>query len=187
MWPSSIRDMQAEFGATGQVSLGDTQQGPPYDVLENLVDDVRMLAGMGATRIPIFELGGTADRFGPEGLRAIVEAAREPMTGAELAASSAEQPYDAQHRETFRQLDAAAVEATNAATAPPGPPDGPNAYPAGCGDPQAVPLPEPGAGGVWLAALPLLAWLHGRRLLSSTGRIRTCKAAAAPSTGRSSR
>jgi hypothetical protein len=156
------RDMQARFGATGQVSLGDTQQGPPYDVLENLVADVRMLAGMGATRIPIFELGSTADRFGPEGLRAIIQAARQPMTGDELAAASTEQPYDAAHRASFRQLDDAAVAMTNAVTAPPGEPDGPNIYPDGCGDPHAVPLPEPAVDLTWLAAIPLLSWLRRR-------------------------
>lgn len=155
------RDMQRHFGASGQVSLGDTQQGPPYDVLENLVADVRMLAGMGATAIPIFELSGTVQKFGPEGLRAIVEAGREPLSGAELAAMAQESEYDRSHREFFRGLDAAAVEMTNAATAPPGEPDGPNAYPDGCGDMHA--LPEPGADLALLGALPLLAWLGARR------------------------
>lgn len=156
-----FRDMQSEFGASGQVSLGDTQQGPPYDVLDNLVNDVRMLAGMGASRIPIFELGGTVSRFGTAGLRAIIEAARDPMSVAELAVAGTEQPYDRQQREFFQQLDQVAVAETTAVTAPPGAPDGPNSYPDGCGDPYALPEPSPGL--AWLGAIPLLAGLRRRR------------------------
>jgi len=139
-YPAQLyRDMQRHFGAAGQVSLGDTTQGPPYDNVDNLIADVRMLAGMGATAIPIFELASVVSHFGTGGLRAIVEAGRQPMSAGELATASQETAYDHQQRETFKQWDAAAVAATNAVTAPPGAPDGPNAYPDGCGDLHALP------------------------------------------------
>jgi hypothetical protein len=155
------RDMQRYFPGTGQVSLGDTTQGPPYDTLEPLVADVRMLAGMGATAIPVFELGGTFSRFGADGVRAIVEAGRQPLSEEDIASMSQESDFDRQQRDSFEQWDAAAVAATNAVTAPPGEPDGPNAYPDGCGDMHA--LPEPRSGLAILGALPLIAWLRRHR------------------------
>ncbi len=135
-----FRDMQREFGAAGQVSLGDTTQGPPYLALADLVADVRMLAGMGATAIPIFELGGTVQRWGAEGVRAIVEAGQQPLDGVELAGMTQESVYDRLQRDTFEALDTAAALLARIVTAPPGAPDGPNEYPDGCGNMHALPL-----------------------------------------------
>ena len=131
-------------------------------MIENLIADVRMLAGLGARAIPIFELSGTVDRWGAEGVRAIVEAAREPMSEAELAAIQ-ERPIDVQTRETFRSWTPPRCgdERRHGAA---GRARRPNAYPDGCGDMHA--LPEP-AGLALLVALPLLAWLAGRRRRSS--------------------
>src|SRR5205085_668330 len=51
-------EMQQNFGAKGQVSLGSTGQSP-YNTVAPVVADVRMLAAMGATNIPIFDLDGS--------------------------------------------------------------------------------------------------------------------------------
>jgi hypothetical protein len=126
------RDMQHYFGARGQISLGGTGQ-PPYDKVANLVQDVRMLAGLGATAIPIFDLDGTVRTFGADGLRAVIEAGRHPLTGAALAAASKDDAYSDQNRQFFEHLDSVATALTQVVTTAEGHPRAPNAYPNGCG------------------------------------------------------
>lgn len=130
-------DMQSHFGAAGQITLGDTNMGtPPYNNLDDLVRDVRMLAGLGATTIPIFDLDGSVRGFGAEGLREIIDAGMQPLTGDELAAASKDDVYSDLHRVFFQSLDSIATALTTVVTAG----GQPNAYPDGCGDPYADPL-----------------------------------------------
>jgi hypothetical protein len=128
---SYFKSMQRHFGSRGQVSLGGTGQ-PPYDKVGNLVADVRMLAGLGAKTIPIFDLDGTVNTFGASGLKAVIEAGRNPLTGAELAAASAESAYDQLNRQFFRNLDTVAADLTLAVTTLQGRPRQPTPYPNGC-------------------------------------------------------
>jgi hypothetical protein len=128
---SYFKSMRQYFGSRGQVSLGGTGQ-PPYDKVGNLVNDVRMLAGLGAKTIPIFDLDGTVKTFGAAGLRAVIEAGRNPLTGAELAAATAETAYDQLNRQFFRNLDVVASDLTLAVTTSQGHPRQPNTYPTSC-------------------------------------------------------
>jgi hypothetical protein len=128
---SYFKSMQHYFGSRGQVSLGGTGQ-PPYDKVENLVADVRMLAGLGAKTIPIFDLDGTVKTFGAAGLKAVIDAGRNPLTGKELASATAESAYDQLNRQFFRNLDTVASDLTLAVTTSQGHPRQPNTYPNDC-------------------------------------------------------
>ncbi|MGH2759068.1 MAG: hypothetical protein ACRDKJ_05825 [Actinomycetota bacterium] len=128
---SYYREMQRFFGRAGQVTVGDTAMStPPYTNLEALVADVRMLAGLGATTIPVFDLAGTVRSFGADGVATVIDAGRRPLTGAELRRASAEDDYTRIQRTFFQSLDAAATALTPVVSGRP-----PNAYPRGCATP----------------------------------------------------
>jgi hypothetical protein len=125
---SYYADMQKYFGTAGQVSLGIGGQSP-YDTLTPLVNDIRMLAGLGATQIPVYSLETTVAAFGADGLKTIVEAARQPMRGAELATASAPTPVSKAIRAQGYAMDATAVALTKTVTTQQGHPQAPNAWP----------------------------------------------------------
>jgi hypothetical protein len=127
------KEMQHYFGSIGQVGLGDTGIAP-YDKLSTLVDDVRMLAALGASKILIFDLDGTVKPFGAAGLRSVIEAGHHPLTPAQLAAAEQQTTQGVTARQMFAALDQAANTLTLAVTATEGHPQRPNAYPNGCGN-----------------------------------------------------
>ena len=129
---SYYTDMQHYFGASGQVSLGNTGT-PPYDNLGPLVADVRMLAAMGASTIPIFDLEGAVKSYGASGITQILAAAGNPMSATELAAARQMSATGRAARQLFGDLDAAATALTPVVTALALHPQAPNAYPDGCG------------------------------------------------------
>jgi hypothetical protein len=133
------KEMQHYFGSIGQVGLGDTGIAP-YDKLSPLVDDVRMLADLGASKILIFDLDGTVKTFGAAGLRSVIAAGHHPLTASELAAAEQQTTQGITARQMFAALDQAANTLTLAVTAAQGHPRRPNAYPNGCGDLHAAPL-----------------------------------------------
>lgn len=134
------RLMHRYFGAAGQVSLGNTGD-PPYTTVGPLVRDVRMLAGMGATAIPIFDLNAAVTSYGITGVKQVVAAGRRPLTGHQL--STAEADLSAQGSgalRLFSTLNTAANTATLAVTASEGKPRQPNSWPNGCGPMTPAPL-----------------------------------------------
>jgi hypothetical protein len=133
---SYYRDMQSYFGTSGQISLGNSGVAP-YDVLSSLVNDVRMVAGMGATTVPIFDLDGAVKAFGATGISAILAAGRNPMTGSELAAAQQMTATGTDARQLFTTLDAFATASTPLVTAAALHPQLPNSYPSGCGNMNA--------------------------------------------------
>jgi len=136
---SYYTDMQHHFGSAGQVSLGNTGT-PPYTTSAPVVSDVRMLAGMGASEIPIFDFDSTVKTFGVTGVAAILDAANHPMTGTELTTAQTLSPLGSSTRSMFRSIDDYATSITPWATAFAGHPQVPNAYPYGCGAVTAPPL-----------------------------------------------
>jgi hypothetical protein len=131
--------MQKYFGAAGQVSLGIAGNGP-YATLDPLVNEVRMLVGLGAKEIPIYSLETMVAKFGPDGVKALAEAARRPMHGAELAQSIKPTPMSEKILARSKSQDAAASEMTFATTRRQGRPQSPNRWPDGCGDLSVDPL-----------------------------------------------
>jgi hypothetical protein len=125
------REMQQTFGAKGQVSLGNTGI-PPYTTVTPVMNDIRMLAAMGATEIPIFDFDSTVQRFGAAGVAQILDAANHPMSGAELTAAQQMSATGNGARAMFRTLDAFATAATPVATTVALHPQQPNVYPGGC-------------------------------------------------------
>jgi len=131
---SYFRDMQRYFpGARGQVSIGLGGEAP-YDDLDTLVNDVRMLAGLGATRIPVYSLETTVEGLGASGVRSIVQAGRNPLTGAELEAAATPPPVVLGIRAGVARRDATAGALTQSVTGEHDDPRPPNSYPNGCGD-----------------------------------------------------
>ena len=104
-----LRDMRRLFGRTGEITLGDTTMAVPYLEVGPLVDDVRLAAGMGANRVPVFNLTGSLSKYGVAGIRKIGRAVRDPMTEAEIAAASTPQPLSIATRGAFRLLDTTAT------------------------------------------------------------------------------
>ncbi|MGI5321048.1 hypothetical protein [Actinomadura nitritigenes] len=131
---SYYADMRTYFGRTGQVSLGIGGEAP-YDTLTPMVNDVRMLTGLGAKQIPVYSLETTVDEFGAAGVQKIVEAARHPMKGTELAAATRPTPFSEALRAASAQMDATATTLTQQVH-----PRGPNTWPGGCGDLTVRPL-----------------------------------------------
>jgi hypothetical protein len=136
---SYFDDMQHYFGVRGQVSLGNTGT-PPYTSAQVVADDVRMLAAMGARKIPIFDFDSSAKTFGAAGIAQILDAANHPMSAGELAAARQMSATGTGAREMFRTLDDFATSATPfAAPWKNWAPQSPNAYPYGCGNLTAQP------------------------------------------------
>jgi hypothetical protein len=133
---SYFKDIQHYFGTVGQISLGNSGT-PPYDVLTTLVNDVRMVAGMGAAAVPIFDLDGAVKAFGANGISAILAAGSNPMTGAELTAAQQMTATGTGARQLFTTLDTFATTATPLVTAAALHPQLPNSYPNGCGNMSA--------------------------------------------------
>lgn len=131
--------MQKYFGASGQVSLGIPGEGA-YAALAPLVNDVRMLVGLGAKQIPIYSLEAMVGKFGPEGLEALAQAAERPMSGAELAAFTKPTPGSEGAHAMSRSHDAMASALTVAVTTQQGRPQAPNSWPDGCGNLSVDPL-----------------------------------------------
>jgi hypothetical protein len=128
-----FEEMQHYFGPIGQITLG-VAGSAPYDQLSVLASDVSMLAGMGATQIPIFSLESTVDHFGATGVKALIQAGREPMTNSRLAkATSSTSPIAGVYNTLFSNLDKQAVALTPSANGG----NGANSYPNGCGSPKA--------------------------------------------------
>src|SRR5207237_6071738 len=48
-----LRRVHHYFGQAGEISLGDTTMGPPYQTVDALVADIRAAAALRATAIPI--------------------------------------------------------------------------------------------------------------------------------------
>lgn len=116
------RRMHRYFGRSGEISLGDTTMGPPYQSVDALVDDVRAAVALGATAIPIFELASSVQKYGADGIRRVLDAGRQPLSVKALAAAEATTPMTTANLTFFRGLDTAASA---------GSPDA-NAYPGGC-------------------------------------------------------
>lgn len=106
---------QQQFGAKGQVSLGDTGMNP-YTSVAPVVADIRMLAALGATRIPIFDFDSSVKTFGVAGLSAIMAASHDPMTPSELAAAQVMAPTGKTLETLLTGLDSFAAAATPAET-----------------------------------------------------------------------
>ncbi|MFJ4668360.1 hypothetical protein [Kitasatospora purpeofusca] len=123
---SYFTDVQRRFGPAGQISIGNTGI-PPYDNLTTVADDIRMLTGLGATTIPVFDLEGTAKAFGPAGVTTLVQAGHSPMTGSELTAATRMTTTGTAARALFHTLDTAATTATPLATGKQA-----NPYPGAC-------------------------------------------------------
>lgn len=131
-YPASYyTDMNQYFGPAGQVSLGIGGQAP-YDDLTTLTRDIRMLAGLGAKRIPIYSLETTVDKFGAPGLQQIVEAARDPLSGTALDQAAHPTPISEAARQSGRQLDRAATALTLEKTEQQGHLQSPNTWPPRC-------------------------------------------------------
>lgn len=124
-------EMQSRFGAKGQVSLGNTGE-PPYNQVTPLVDDLRMLAAMGASEVPIFDFDSSVTTYGAAGISQILAAASDPMSATELAAAKQPSPLGTATRALFRGLDTWAGWTTPGITFLAGHPQVPNAYPTGC-------------------------------------------------------
>jgi hypothetical protein len=117
---SYFDDMQHYFGVRGQVSLGNTGT-PPYTSALVVADDIRMLAAMGAQKIPIFDFDSSAKTLGSAGIAQILDAANHPMSAGELVAARQMSATGTGARAMFRTLEE--LGATE-----------PNAYPYGCGN-----------------------------------------------------
>jgi hypothetical protein len=110
------------FGKAGEISLGDTTMGPPYQSVDALVDDVRAAASLGATAIPIFELASSVQKYGAKGIYRVVAAGRQPMPKPQAEAMTQPTTMTTANLTFFRSLDVAATAASPSA----------NRYPNGC-------------------------------------------------------
>jgi hypothetical protein len=117
-----LRDMHRHFGNAGEISLGDTSQGPPYSTAADLASDVRLSVALGATAIPIFDLDNSVKKFGATGIRQVLDAALHPMSSAEVRAATAPNRRTKATKTFFAGLNTAATAASPSA----------NAYPSGC-------------------------------------------------------
>lgn len=128
MVTSYARSAQSQFGARGQVSLG-IPGVAPYDVLPPIVADVRALATMHAGTVPIYSLELLVRHFGVAGLKAVLDAAYQPLTGTDATTGTSPTPQGEAVRATMRGLDAGAAAATVTVTARrDGRPQTPNTY-----------------------------------------------------------
>ena len=131
---------QKLLGPTGQVGIGNIGL-PPYDEVGPIVTDIRMLAGMGANSVFLFDLDATANAFGVDGVRRILEAGRQPLTGAALAAAENDVTTEGSGAfQLFSALNDGANVLTTAVTTAEGHPQQPSSWPRGCGPMRPAPL-----------------------------------------------
>jgi hypothetical protein len=131
---------QHYLGPSGQVGIGNIGI-PPYNTLGQVVTDIRMLAGMGATSLFLFDFDATVNTFGLSGLQTIIQAGHNPLSGAALAA--AEGSVSAEGNGAFKlfsTLNQLSNTLTLAVTTTEGHPRQPNAWPGGCGPMRPAPL-----------------------------------------------
>ena len=96
---------------------------------------------MGAESVFLFDLDATAHAFGVEGIKRIVEAGRQPLTGAELTAAENDVTTEGIGAfQLFSALNDTANALTTAVTTAEGHPQQPNAWPNGCGSMRPAPL-----------------------------------------------
>jgi hypothetical protein len=93
-----------------------------------------MLAGLGAKEIPIYSLEEMVASFGAAGIKAVAEAAQNPMQGSELSEAIKPSPAAAGMMGMSKSQDAKASELTIAVTKEHGHPQSPNRWPDGCGN-----------------------------------------------------
>ncbi|MGH8460996.1 MAG: hypothetical protein ACRESS_05275 [Stenotrophobium sp.] len=137
---SIYNSMRSYFGAAGQVSLGSTGTSP-YNTVAPVVLDVQMLAGLGATIIPIFDLDGAMNSYGLNGIQQIFDAAHNPLTGSALTTATQLSFTGSQALAAYNDLQSFATGATPWVTGAQGQVQYPNTYPNGCGNMTAAPLP----------------------------------------------
>lgn len=118
-------EMQQRFGAKGQVTIGNTGL-PPYTTATGVANDIRMLAALGASEIPIFDFDSSVKTYGAAGIRQILAAAHDPMGATELAAARQPAATGVAARALFRGLDVWAAYSTPWFTALAWRPDIPN-------------------------------------------------------------
>lgn len=130
------RLMQHYFGKPGQVILGNTGD-PPYTTAAPLIRDIRMLAGLGATSIPVFDFDSAVKAYGVAGLRKVILAGRHPLSGSALLQAEHSSQQSTTQGNGAEQLFSVLNQAANVATAAVTPTEGglraPNAWPSGCG------------------------------------------------------
>ena len=131
---------QHYLGPTGQVGIGNVGI-PPYNTLGPVVTDIRMLAGMGATSVFLFDFDATVNTFGVAGLKTIIQAGHSPLTGPALAAAASSVSAEGSRAfQLFSTLNELSNVLTVGVTTAEGHPRQPNAWPAGCGPMQPAPL-----------------------------------------------
>jgi hypothetical protein len=114
---------QRYFGAAAsQIFLGDTTMGPPYQSVDELVADIRLSVALGALHIGIFELASSAQKYGPSGIRTLLDAGRRPMSKAGVASAMTPTFMTQRTTDFFATLDEQASATSPAA----------NAWPSGC-------------------------------------------------------
>jgi hypothetical protein len=124
---------QRYLGQSGQVGIGNIGI-PPYNTLGPVVNDVRMLAGMGAKSLFLFDFDATINTFGVSGLQAIAEAGHSPLTGAVLSTAEKSLTTEGHYAlQLFATLNQTANVLTVAVTTSEGRPRQPNSWPTGCG------------------------------------------------------
>jgi hypothetical protein len=114
-----LRRMHYYFGQTGEISLGDTTMGPPYQSVGALVSDVRTAVALGATAIPIFELASSVQKYGAAGIRQVLDAGSNPATPAGVAAASQRRKMTTADLTFFKALNLSATAASPTANSYP--------------------------------------------------------------------
>lgn len=123
---SYMRSAAQYLGSAGQVTMGVIGVSP-YDQFDEVIKDVRALATLGASRIPVYSLELTVRNFGADGLEQVVAAGTLPYEGLDATLATAETPGSLLIRGALAALDEAMVAATPAITAnKPGGPQLPN-------------------------------------------------------------
>jgi hypothetical protein len=136
---SIYNQMQKYFGPTGQVTIGSTNI-PPYNTVGPVITDVEMLAGLGATTIPVFDLDGSVAAYGLSGIQQIFNAAQTPLSGSALTSATQLSLVGSAALAAYNDLQVFAANATPWVTAAQGNLQYPSAYPNGCGNMTAAPL-----------------------------------------------
>lgn len=123
---SYYRSAQAEFGSTGQISIGSTGRGP-YRRFGPLLRDVRLAATLGARQVPIYSLERTLRSYGgPAAVAQLARAAEHPFRGPEAGKSTAPTADARALRGSVRRADRWATAITRGASLKP------NSWPSDC-------------------------------------------------------